>query len=156
REVQALNAIDPLVKNYFRRELWVAQQRRTLRAGRVFGLSAASLALVAVLLFVVLGTPQTQTRRDQPPVSIAHSEAAPPVQNDAVPSVKAPDDSASAPRTKPANQPTVVPDRAPTARPATSGNAPEFLVTDLAGYSHNLEDFRGHVAVVGVWSGAAP
>jgi len=28
REVQALNAIDPLIKSYFRRELQVAEQRR--------------------------------------------------------------------------------------------------------------------------------
>jgi hypothetical protein len=154
REVQALNAIDPLVKNYFRRELQAAQQRRTLRAGRVFGLSAATLALVAVLLFVVLGTPQKQIRHVDPP-AVAQNEVAPAVQNDVTPPTKTPDESASVTRTKPVNQPTVTSDRTPVGRPATSGDAPEFLVTDLAGYAHKLEDYRGHFALIAVWSGAS-
>jgi hypothetical protein len=156
REVHALDAIDPLVKNYFRRELQIAQQRRTLRAGRVFGLSAATLALVAVLLFVVFGTPQTQVHHDQPTASVNHNEVAPAAQNDVVPPVKNPDATPPSGRTKPpANQPTIVPDRTPEGRLATSGNAPEFLVTDLAGYAHKLEDYRGHVVLVAIWSGAS-
>jgi hypothetical protein len=156
REVHALNAIDPLVKNYLRRELQAAQQRRTLRAGRVVGLSAATLALVALLLFVVLGTPQTQIRHVDPPALVAQNDVAPAVQNDVTPPIKTPDESASLPRSKPVNQPTVTSDRTPAGRPATSGNAPEFLVTDLAGYAHKIEDYRGHVTLVGVWSGASP
>ena len=31
-----------------------------------------------------------------------------------------------------------------------------MLVTDLAGYAHKLEDYRGHVMLVAVWSGASP
>jgi hypothetical protein len=160
REVQALNAIDPLVKNYFQRELQVARQRRTLRAGRVFGLSAATLALVAVLLFVVLGTPQTQVQthvqKVQPSSPVTPSEVAPVAQNDDVtPPGKTPDESTPAARSKPLNQPKIAPDRTPPARPATSENAPELLVTDLAGYAHKLEDYRGHVVLVAVWSGAS-
>jgi hypothetical protein len=155
REVQALSAIDPLVKNHFHRELQVARQRRTLRAGRVFGLSAATLALVAVLLFVVLGTPQTEVQKVQPSPSVAPREAAPVAQNDLTPPVKTPDESAPEARTKPINQPNIAPDRTPPARPATSENAPEFIVTDLAGYAHKLEDYRGHILLVGVWSGAS-
>jgi hypothetical protein len=155
REVQALNAVDPLIKNYFRRELQVAQQRRTVRAGRVFGLSAATLALVAVLLFVVLGTPQTQLHHDGPAAPIAQNDPAPAVQKEETAPIKTPDDGSSLPRSKPVNQPTMTPDRTPAGRPATSGNAPEFLVTDLAGYAHKLEDYRGHVALVAVWSGAS-
>jgi hypothetical protein len=34
---------------------------------------------------------------------------------------------------------------------AVSSSAPEFLLTDPAGYSHSLEDYRGHVVVIGVW-----
>jgi hypothetical protein len=155
REVQALNAIDPLVKNHFQSELQVARQRRTLRAGRVFGLSAATLALVAVLLFVVLGTPQTEVQKVQPSPSIAPSEVAPVAQNGVTPQVKTPDETAPAARTKPLDQPKIAPDRTPPARPATSENAPEFVVTDLAGYAHKLEDYRGHVVLVAVWSGAS-
>jgi hypothetical protein len=155
REVQALNAIDPLVKKYFRRELQIARQRRTLRAGRLFGLSAATLALVAILLFVALGTPQTQVRHQQPSASLTPQDVAPPAaRNDVPPPIKNPDETAPVARTKP-NQPTIVPDRTPAGRPAASGNAPEFLVTDLAGYAHTLEDYRGHVALIGVWSGAS-
>src|SRR3954447_5043991 len=61
REALALNAIDPLVQRHFRREMRMAQQPRTVHAGRVFGLSAATLGLVAALLFVALGTPQTSS-----------------------------------------------------------------------------------------------
>ena len=91
REVQALNAIDPLVKRHFKRELQIAQQRRTLRAGRLFGLSAATLALVAILFFVVLGTPQTQVRHDQPSASVAHDDAAPVAQDEVTPPIKNPE-----------------------------------------------------------------
>jgi hypothetical protein len=155
REVQALNAIDPLVKNHFQSELQVARQRRTLRAGRVFGLSAATLALVAVLLFVVLGTPQTVVQKVQPSPSVASSEVAPVAQNGVTPQVKNPDETGPAARTKPLDQPKIAPDHTPPARPATSENAPEFVVTDLAGYAHKLEDYRGHVVLVAVWSGAS-
>jgi hypothetical protein len=154
REVLALNAIDPLVKQHFRREMHTAQQPRTVHAGRVFGLSAATLALVAGLLLVVLGTPQTQIRHVDPP-AVAQNEVAPAVQNDVTPPTKTPDESASVTRTKPVNQPTVTSDRTPVGRPATSGDAPEFLVSDLAGYAHKLEDYRGHFALVAVWSGAS-
>jgi hypothetical protein len=33
-----------------------------------------------------------------------------------------------------------------------TSNSPDFLVTDPAGYSHNIEEYRGRVVVVGVWS----
>ena len=154
REVLALNAIDPLVKQHFRREMHTAQQPHTVHTGRVIGLSAASLGLVAVLLFVALGTPQTSSVL---PVPTAVQQSAPVAQIEAPPPVKNPEPATTPARqrTKPENQPSVAPDRTPVARPATSERAPDFLVTDPAGYAHKLEDYRGRVVLVAVWSEAS-
>src|SRR2546422_1001579 len=43
----------------------------------------------------------------------------------------------------------------PTA-PAVTEKAPEFLVTDLAGYSRSLNDFQGAVLIFGVWGSDQP
>jgi hypothetical protein len=32
-----------------------------------------------------------------------------------------------------------------------TADASDFLVTDPAGYSHSIADYRGHVVVIGVW-----
>jgi hypothetical protein len=54
---------------------------------------------------------------------------------------------------KPTPEPASSPDRLPSLSPMpVASNAPDFLVTDPAGYAHTLDDFRGHVVVVGVWS----
>ena len=50
REMEALNAIDPLVKRHFQRELAAAQNPRVAHAGRLIGVSTAALALVGILL----------------------------------------------------------------------------------------------------------
>src|SRR5215475_14623413 len=59
RETEALNAIDPLVKRHFQRELAAAQSPRVAHTGRLLGVSTAALALVGILLFVILRPPQT-------------------------------------------------------------------------------------------------
>src|SRR5215471_16711232 len=58
REIEALNAIDPLVKRHFQRELAAAQSPRVAHTGRLLGVGTAALALVGILLFVVLRAPQ--------------------------------------------------------------------------------------------------
>ena len=47
---------------------------------------------------------------------------------------------------------------APAANAASprDANVPDFLVTDPAGYSRRLEDYRGHLLLIGVWSGDQP
>jgi hypothetical protein len=153
-EVQALDAVDPLIKRHFQDELRRAQTQRprAVRAGRVFGLSAATLALVAILLFVALRAPQATPVAPALPVSVqapadAKVQAPEPVKNpDAAPAIE---------RTKPAVEPAGAADRMPSAQPARSSNAPEFQLIDAAGYARKLEDFRGHIVVMGVWSGAS-
>src|SRR5262249_42738384 len=150
REVHALNAIDPLVKTFFRHELQTAQQPRTVHAGRVFGLSGATLALVAILLFVALRTPQTTSvvpavpAAEQPALIVSNEPPAP---------LKTPEATGPVERAKP-NPPTVQPDRTPPARAANSANAPDLLVTDPAGYAHKIDEYRGHVVLLAVWSRA--
>ena len=154
REVQALNAIDPLVQKHFRRELAIAQQPRALSTGRVFGLSAAALALVAILAFIGLRPSPAPV----PPSTVASAptiQTQPAAEVQRLPDAKSPEETvAPTERAKPNAIPTVL-DRTPSAQPASSDKAPEFLVTDVAGYSHRIEDYRGHVVVVAVWSGAS-
>src|SRR5262245_17138627 len=156
REWEALNAIDPLVKQHFQRGLAAAQSPRVAHTGRLLGVSTAALALVAILLFVVLRAPQTtpaapaQTVTVQAPVETENQPPAP---------AKSPDTTnPPVERTKPANEVSRVLDSvtaAPTA-PSDSADVPDLLVTDPAGYSHRLADFRGHVVVIAVWSKASP
>src|SRR5689334_1158298 len=59
KELQALNAIDPVIQNYFRRELAIARRPRAIQRGRVLGLSGAAAAAVIVLLLVLTRTGQS-------------------------------------------------------------------------------------------------
>jgi hypothetical protein len=156
RELEALKAIDPLVKRHFQRELAAAQSPRVAHTGRLLGVSTAALALVVILLFVVLRAPQTtpaapaQTVTRQAPVETENLPPAP---------AKSPDTTnPTVERTKPANEVSRPLDSvtvAPTV-PSDSAEVPDLLVTDPAGYSHRLADFRGHVVVIAVWSKASP
>lgn len=154
REVEALNAIDPLVKQHFQRELRMARQPRSVHAGRVFGLSAAGVALVAILAFVGFRAPKTD-----PTATPAQSVAltTPPVAEAPAPAtVKNPETNvAPVERAKPLDRPAPASDQIFRALPPRSDNAPEFLVMDLAGYTRRVEDFRGHVALITVWSRAS-
>ena len=147
KEVQTLRAIDPVVKKHFRHELAVASRPRIANTARVFGLSGAAVALVAIVLFVVLRAPQTNP-------SFTPASAAP--QTASSPAIEAPppvkeDTNAEVARAKP-----VAGDRVdvpkPAAAPIIAANAPEFMVTDPAGYSHTIDEYRGRVVVVGIWS----
>src|SRR6185369_8643955 len=52
-ELQALNAVDPVIKSYYQRELQIARRPRAIHKGRVFGLSGAAAVVVIVLLVLV-------------------------------------------------------------------------------------------------------
>ena len=116
REMEALNAIDPLVKRHFQRELAAAQNPRVAHAGRLIGVSTAALALVGILLFVSLRAPQTtpvtpaQTVALPAPAETENQPPAPPKNSDNTnPTVE---------RAKPANEVTRVLDSAAAARPS--------------------------------------
>jgi hypothetical protein len=150
-EVRALNAIDPLIKNYFQRELEAARRPRALDTRKVFGLSGAAVALVAILLFVVLRTPQTTplpTATSRPQIGpTASTEAAPPIKDTSGGEIE---------RAKPSAEPVTPADQNPIAAAPLSATLPEFLVTDPAGYTRTLDDYRGHIVVIGVWTTGQP
>lgn len=148
KEAQALNAIDPIIKNYFRHELEIARHPRVSHKRRVFGISAVLGTVVVVLLLLVLRTPQPNPLVS--PVAIAPT--VPPVPQANTPAPIKQNDPGEVQRAKPSPEPSATTDRAPRTVQAIRPDAPEFLVTDPAGYSHTLEEFRGHVVVIGVWS----
>ena len=148
-ETQALFAIDPLIENYFRRELEIARRPQVIHKGRVLGLSTVAAVVVALLLMILIRNPQAPAAL-APPGSAANVPA-PPTEPPA-PTIKQ-NDQTSPQLAKPTPEPAGPSDRLPSisSTPVTS-SAQDFLVTDPAGYSHTLADFRGHVVVVGVWS----
>jgi len=152
QEVEALTAVDSLVRRNFRRDLQTAQSPRVMNRTRVLGLSSAALATVAVLLFVVVRASQNDpvlptVPTPGAPAATASADLPAPVPNDA------PNDVQRA-------KPTAAPDREspPVAGLATSAseNGPDFLVIDPAGYSHTVDEYRGHIVVIGVWSNDQP
>jgi len=152
KESQALNAIDPLIKNYFRRELEIARRPRVVHRGRIVALGAAAAASAALLLALIQVPPPAVPRNEivavQPSVENAVPGETPPKDKDA--------DPAEIARLKPQPGP-AAPDRlAQTPAMTVSPNAPAFLVADPAGYSHQLEEYRGRVVVIGVWSHNQP
>jgi len=147
QETMALNAIDPLIKNHFRRELAIARRPPLVHKARVLGLSGAAAAVVALLLFFATRTPQALPV--VAPVAGVPTIQAPAPEPPATPPIKA-DDPAEIQRAKPTPAPNVVPDRKPQVPPVTS-NSPELLVTDAAGYSHTIDEFRGRTVVIAVW-----
>src|SRR5262245_9338019 len=153
KEAESLNAIDPIIKNYFRRELEIARRPRLVHKGRILGLSGAGAAVAAVaLLLLVPRMPQippvlAPTISQQTPVaSTSSSEPSKPV--------KIEEAAAEPVRVKPvtgAAVPTPPPDRKSQPLPATPSEM-QFQVVDPAGYSHTLEEFKGHVVVIAVWN----
>jgi hypothetical protein len=137
-----------LIRRYFRNHLSSARQSRTLRKGRIFGISAAAATAAVLLSVLLIRTPAPQplvTTITPPPntEAIAAVETAVPVKKDE------PDAPA---RTKPSAEPSATPDRKASLSAPTLPNAPDFLVTDPAGYSHRLEEYRGHLVLLAVWS----
>jgi len=164
KEVQALIAIDPVIKKYFQ-----AQLSRALRAGGApavsrrgrpaWGVRVAAVAIVAIVLVVLLRTPQVNNGPQ--PVSV-QSQAAPIPSADA-PSIVKDDAAVENERTKPStsgrggrdSQRAGAPGEGPVSTSSVSApdaNPPAFLVTDPAGYSRSLQDYRGFNVLIGVWS----
>jgi hypothetical protein len=145
-ELQALNAVDPIIKSYFQRELQIARRPRAIHKGRVLGFSGAAAVAVIVLLLVVARNSQTSVQTTlETPSAVPEIAAAPEPSKP----VKVEDATQDA-RSKPTPDPSPAPDRRAPA--AVTNRAPDFLVSDPAGYSHTLDEYRGRVVLLGVWA----
>ena len=160
KEVQALIAIDPVIKKYFQ-----AQLSRALRGGDAparshktrpgWSLRVAAAAVVAIVLVVLLRSPQVN--QSVQPVSV-QSQANPsgPVE---IPTI-AKNEAVADERTKPSpdgrGEPEGPGEGTAVTSPVPDTNAPAFLVTDPAGYSRSLQDYRGFTVLIGVWSNDQP
>ena len=150
REVAALIAIDPVVKNYFRQQMSIARTPRRVRRSLIYGTAAAVLA--AVFLFaVMLRGPQVNTTSPSP---LSQAQTAANTSAEA-PLVIKEEAGGETLRAKPDELPATAGISASPAR-ADDRNAPDFLVTDAAGYTRSLNDFRGYVALIGIWSSGHP
>jgi len=115
------------------------------------GLAAATLA--GIVLVLVLRGPAVNTV--SPP---AQTQIVPAAPVDTIPPTIKATTAAEAERAKPSPESTggSLNRRPGEDRPATTsvpgGDAADFLVTDLAGYSWSLDDYRGHILLIGVWS----
>lgn len=146
REVQALHAIDPLVRIHFRRELGAAARRPRLHHGRLFVVTGAAAFIGALLFAIALHAPQPGGIPSIPPETQASVQPAEsPLSSKADPGEVA--------RAKPSADAGSAPDRtSPSEKSGAAGAGLEFLAVDAAGYAHTLEEYRGHVVVIGVWS----
>jgi hypothetical protein len=147
-EVQALNAIDPLVKHYFQLQLATARHRRTFDSRKVFGVGAAGVTLAAVVMFAVLRTPQPAPTPLPTPSETRIAPTEPiqppaPIKDNSEPPIE---------RAKPIPAPALPADRKPVVAAPLSPNSPDFLVRDPAGYSHTVDEYRNHVLIIGVWA----
>src|SRR5262245_61760767 len=158
-EVQALMAIDPVIKKYFQTQLAQAVRAgdtpaRGIRRFR-WSFQAAAVALVALVLVIVLRAPQA----DHVPAPVPVQTAAAPAASVEGPSVNKNDAVLQAERAKPAPDAIAeakATDRSAALPSAPDTNAPAFLVSDPAGYSHSIQDYRGFKLLIGIWSPDKP
>jgi len=146
--------MDPMVKQVLalRMTRAVAAAKAPRRSlGFQIGLAGAAAALVGILMFAVF-----LRRNDGPSNILGPGQAA--VQNPESPSANDGKADPVAPdaRAKPDAPDPKSPGIKPGPEPAIAVNAPAFLVTDPAGYSKSLEDYRERVLLVGVWSADQP
>ena len=146
-EVQALNAIDPLIKDYFRQQLSTAMAPKRSRMSLVY--AGAATVAATILLVLVVRTPSTDPGFTPSP---SQSQVAPSASLETSSTIKA--DTPEGLREKPQPSAPAQPDRQAAA--PVLPNAPDFFVTDPAGYSRTLADFRGYIFVMGVWSEDQP
>lgn len=157
-EVDSVRSVDPLIKRLFQNDLAIARAPRRLRWSALVGATAAAVAAVIVVL--VLRVPQPSAPvpmlSQAPPPSVvatSHTEVSstpkvsdPAIQDRAKPQPASPDDGVNS----------AVP--AASDSKASDKNLPvqEFVVTDPAGYSRTLRDYRGHILIFGIWNGKQP
>lgn len=153
--VAELRSVDPLIKQLFRRELAVARAPRRLRWSALVPAAAVTLAAL-VAIVVALGPPpkvSVPLMSSQPSASAVIATNPP-----ELPAIPKASTDAGQERAKP--EPIAPEDamRPATAQPPadTVNSRLEFVVTDPAGYSRTLHDYRGHILIFGVWSGKQP
>jgi hypothetical protein len=153
-EIRSLRAVDSLVRKHFHRQLAIAQMPKRRRAaafvyGGAAGVAAAAFLLIALLRTDPLPAPAAAGDMQLPQASVPAGAAPQPA---VIKSIEAapPERSKPTPATAAAASP-----RAPAPAPLPP-DAPAFLVTDPAGYSRSLADYRGYVLIVGVWSSDHP
>src|SRR5262249_55501777 len=109
----------------------------------------AAAVFAAVLVLLLIRTPQPPSVT--PP--IANAEPSVPVVEPPTPPPVKEHEPAEVLRAKPtAGEPNATADVRREKSPPITANSPDFLVTDPAGYTHSLDEYRGRVVVVGVWS----
>ena len=160
QKVAELKSIDPLLQRFFQHELAVARAPRRVRWSALAGVTATAVA--AVFAFVILLRPP-QPLASVPLVSEVPSPGlvatGTPVEAPSTPKSgsSAPQDRAKPQPGEPDNVLNPVPATTPGA-PATDKNgvAPDFVVTDPAGYARTLHDYHGYILIFGVWNGRQP
>ena len=146
-QVSDLKAIDPLIHRLFRENMIMA---RGPKPQPIF-YRAGALAAVGLAMIVLVVSMQMSPRVPTSVAPAVQKTAATPPSSDAPAVVKVPD-GVPADRAKP--DVNAQPNGAvvPSAPVHASGPAPDFLITDPAGYSRSLADYKGRVLIVGVWS----
>jgi hypothetical protein len=148
--VAELNAVDPVVRKLFRHEL--ARARSPQRRSPVL-IGSVATAFAALILVIVMQVPRIVTNDNtQGNLPVASATTAP-VQDAVIPKVP---ETVSTERVKPDALALDQRGRGPVPPIPVGENAPDFLVTDPAGYSRNLNDFRNHVLIFGVWTSQRP
>ena len=152
KEVAALNSIDPMVKKYFQAEFdrvlrGSAVDMRHVARGRLIAVSTGTVIAASLLVALVLLTSHLN-RMDRsipatPEVNSSESSAT------QLPSKTT--DSTTVERTKPTESaPVDHPQPHRTEATTATQNAPDFLVSDPAGYSRTIADYRGYIFVIGI------
>jgi len=154
--LREFQAVDPLIRQLFQHDLAVAQAPQRVRQSRL-GMPVYAAATALIVLSIWLGVKASEkpaTLADpKPPATIAAVRPTPIapattaiVKSEGQPTVE---------RAKPA--PAVkTPSNAPTPAPKPdvdqADKRPPFLVSDAAGYSRTLSDYRNRTLIFGVWS----
>jgi hypothetical protein len=148
KESEALRAIDPVIKQYFQRELQIARRPRVVHKGRLVGVSAAGLAAVFALLLLFRVSDVAPIVVPTPTVNNAPTTSPTP----SLPTIKNSEQGPEVGRAKPTVNESAPVDRKVETPSNVASNSPDFLITDPAGYMHRLDEYRGHIVVIGVWS----
>ncbi len=151
--IQEFTALDPLIKKVFQQNLAISRMPRQRRSPLTISAFAAAIAFVILLL---VWMPSRQSSNVQTAHSPTPTVAATPLDTASVPKINEP---APPERAKPE---AVIPDRPATVAPQAvnserAGKAvPDFLITDFAGYSRSIGDYRGSVLIFGVLGADQP
>jgi hypothetical protein len=145
RQVESFNEIDSMVRGVFKRRVVLAQQAAQMNTGpRVFKIALASTSFAVVALLFVLGLTFFQ-QTPAPPVAV-QQPSVPEIQ----PEVKK-DDVGEIGRAKPDDDAPAATAVDPSLEQIGS-DAPDFVITDAAGYPTTLENYRGRAFLFGVVS----